>query len=374
MSRTPRARPPARTEGASRAVRAGGAGRRKGVPSAGAFEKVGAVTPAGLQGAGPERAARLLIAMGAERASSILAALQPEEIEKIAAAIIRTPSVRASEAEELLAGIGASLDAVTLSGGPEVAREMLVAAFGEERAEALFHQVVPDAAPHFQFLNDVEPHQLRLLLKGESAAAISVILAHIDRSRAAEVLNELPSEQRAAVARRVARMGRLNRDAVVRVEEAVREKIRRQGRQVTQAVDGNETLASILRHMAPTDEGEILRDLEIVDPGLSRAVKERLYTTDLLLQLTERDLADLLREFDDRELALFIKGKSEELRALILKAVSERRRTIISEEFAHLGPRKRSDVDGITHELLERLRELEEDGTVLVPREGDRYI
>ena len=349
-----------------------------------AFEKVG--PPSGAApgagsgaiaetGSGPGRVARLLIAMGPERASEVLGRLDPSEVEMVAQAIIRTPKVRSEDAARLLEAIGQSVDARRLAGGPEVAREMLVRAFGEDKGERFFHDAVPNVAPrHFQFLDDLEPHQLGLLFRDESAGAIAVVITHLDRASAGEVLNMLSPDRQTDVVRRVARMGRLNREVIVRIEEAVREKIRQQGHQVTQSVDGNEKLAAILRHMAPSAEGEILRALDLVDPELSRSVKERLYTTDLLLLLGDRDLADLLRDFGDIELALFMKGKPDEIRARVLRAVSERRRAAIAEEYAHLGTQKRTDVDAITHELLERLRELEEDGTILVPREGDRYI
>ncbi|MCK4516009.1 MAG: hypothetical protein KAU31_12170 [Spirochaetaceae bacterium] len=336
-----------------------------------AFEKVGFDSIA----SGPERVAHLLIAMGSERASEILGRLEAAEIEMVAKAIIQTPSVRRAEAERLLEAIGQTAEERKLAGGPEIAREMLVRAFGEDRGERFFRDAVPEAAPsHFQFLDDLEPHQLRLLFKDESAGAIAVVIPHLDRENAGAVLSTLPPDRQTEVVRRVARMGRLNREVIVRIEDAVREKIRQQGRQVTQSVDGNEKLAAILRHMAPSAEGEILHALDVVDPELSRSVKERLHTVDLLLLIHDRDLADFLREFGDSELALFLKGKTEELRARVLRAVSERRRVSITEEYAHLGAQKREAVDKITHELLERLRELEEDGTILVPREGDRYI
>ena len=336
-----------------------------------AFEKVGFDSVA----SGPERVAHLLIAMGPERASEILGRLESAEIEMVAKAIIQTPSVRRAEAERLLEAIGQTAQERRLAGGPEIAREMLVRAFGEDRGERFFRDAVPEAAPsHFQFLDDLEPHQLSLLFRDESAGAIAVVIPHLDRESAGAVLSTLSPDRQTEVVRRVARMGRLNREVIVRIEDAVREKIRQQGRQVTQSVDGNEKLAAILRHMAPSAEGEILHALDVVDPELSRSVKERLHTVDLLLLIHDRDLADFLREFGDSELALFLKGKTEELRARVLRAVSERRRVSITEEYAHLGAQKREDVDKITHELLERLRELEEDGTILVPREGDRYI
>lgn len=323
---------------------------------------------------GPQRVARLLIAMGPDRAAEVLLKLGEDEVESITQAVIQTPGVSAEDARHLLESIGRMANR-RASGGPGVAREMLVRAFGEERGETLFRQAVPEPAPHhFDFLGDLESHQIRLLLRDESAGAIAVIVPHLEQKIAAEILQELAPERQAEVVRRVSHLGRLNREVVVRIEEALKEKIRRQGRPVSESIDGNETLAAILRHMAPSEGSAILQALAMVDPEVSESIRERLYTTDLLLTMARKDLADLFREFTDSEIALFLKGKSEELRIIVLRAVSERRREIIAEEYAHLGAQKRADVDEITSIVMERMRSLEETGAILVPREGDRYI
>ena len=328
-----------------------------------------------LRGSGPQRAARLLIALGSERAAEVMRSLAAEEVEAIAAAIVSTGAVRRSELDAVLAEAVHPGPALPGRGGPDVARRMLIAAFGEEEGERRFFRSVPNApAHHFAFLNDLEPTQLHAVVKDESSAACALIIAHVDRDLAAGALKLLPAAQRGEVARRIARMGKLSREVVVRVEEAVREKIRRQGRPVTQGVDGPGTLAAILRHMSPTAGDSILGELRAANLDLGESVRQKLYTTELLLELSDRHLADLLREFSDREVALFLKGKDEGIRARVLRTLSERRGASVSEEYVHLGAQARGEVDRVTREVLERLRELEEDGTILVPREGDRYI
>jgi len=316
-----------------------------------------------------------MMAIGSERSAEIMRLLAPDEVEAIAAAIVTTGPLRPSDLEEVLreASVPAHLRAVR--GGPDVAREMLIAAFGQDEGERRFFRSVPNApAHHFAFLNDLEPTQLHAVVKDESAAAAALIIAHVSRELAAEVLKRLPSESRSEIARRIARMGKLSRDVVVRVEEAVREKIRRQGRQVTQGIDGPTTLAAMLRHMGPSAGDAIVEELREANVDLGESIREKLYTTDLLHELTDRHLADLLREFSDREIALFLKGKDEGLRSRIPRALSERRGASVSEEYAHLGAQARDEVDRVTREILDRLRELEEAGSILVPREGDRYI
>ena len=328
-----------------------------------------------VDGSGVDRAARLLIALGSERAAEVLRQLDEREIEAIAVSIASTPRFRRSELREVLEDSTRAPGSAALRGGPGVAREMLTRAFGEEAGEAWFFRSVPQAtAHHFRFLNDLDPSVLASLLKGEPPGAAALIMAHVDRGLAARTLTRLPTGRRAEIARRIARMGKLSREVVVRVEEAVREKIRRHGTQVSQGVDGPGTLAAILKHMTPGSGEVILHELREANVDLSDSIRQKLTTVELLLGLADRHLADLMRDFSDREIALFLKGKDEPLRARVLRAISERRAASVSDEFAHLGAQRREEVDQVTTEVLERLRELEEDGAILVPREGDRYI
>ena len=321
-------------------------------------------------GGGVQRAARLLISMGSERASRVIARLSQAEVEQVARAIMETGRVSRADVAN-----PPENESLPLTGGPEAAREMLIAAFGEEEGERRFFTAVPNAPQrHFAFLNELEPSQIQAALRDESPGVLALVLAHIDKERSAQVFALLPRHVQPVLARRIARMGRLSRSTVVQVEAAIREKIRAVGTQKSQESGGTAQLAAIVRHLPLSEAEELLAELATVDPEMSSIIRRELVTVDVLERLASRDLADLLREFDEREIALFLKGKRQELRAAVLRAVSDRRATDISELFAHLGPQRKEDVDQVTQEVLDRLQERERDGTLLVPREGDRYI
>jgi flagellar motor switch protein FliG len=319
---------------------------------------------------GVNRAARLLIAMGAERAADVVAHLGEREVEKVMQAIIELGEVKRSE---LLAQT--EVEPPRVAAGPAVARAMLIAAFGEEEGERRFFRSVPSAPEqHFSFINDLNPAQLEALLKDESSAVVALVVTHLEPPAAATALRSLRPDAQAEVARRIGRMGKLSRSTVVAVEQGLKEKVRKIGNVHQEESGGSSTLAAILRHMAPSHGEAILGELSSVDPDLTRTIQDQLYTVEMLKTLRPRDLAELIRPFSERDLAVFLKGKDEELRALVLRAVSERRAADISDEYAHLGPRSRQDVDDATRAVLDRLKALEEDGAILVPKEGDRYI
>ena len=323
---------------------------------------------------GLDKAARLLVALGTDRASEVLKHLPEDQVEALMARVAATESVRRSEVEHWLRSVPKK-DSGDLKAGPGVASEMLEAAFGEERAGEFMKLVqARRGEKRFAFLGEIEPQQIVTLLRTESDAVISVVLSNMPSEQAAKVLSRLPDDVKQRVGVRMARMDGLSTETLDRVDAGLRRRIETQGRVVSEEVDGREALARILRFMNVRDEDAILTDLAESDPQLSEDVRDRLFTIDTLAYIDDRDLSKVLREFDDRTIALLLKGKEEKIRSRLLHSVSERRREIISEEYAHLGPVRKSDADAAATEFLRYLQRLEEEGALVVRRPDEEYL
>lgn len=328
---------------------------------------------------GLDRAARLLVALGTDKASEVLRHLPETQVEALMARVSATKAVRRSEAESWLRDMPKAArsqqEFQNLQAGPEVAESMLQAAFGEERA-ASFMKVVQRrrGEKRFSFLAELEPQQIVTLLRSESDAVISVVLGNTPTEKAAAVLAALPEDRKQRVGVRLARMEEVGTETLDRIEEGLRSRIEEQGTVKSEEVDGREALARILRFMHVREEDSILQDLAASDPQLSDDVRDRLFTLDTLEYIDDTDLAQVLREFDDRTIALILKGKEEDTRNHILRNVSSRRHERISEEYAHLGAVRKSDADTAVNEFLRYLKNLEEEGSLLVRRPDDEYI
>ncbi|MFP4484893.1 MAG: flagellar motor switch protein FliG [Spirochaetaceae bacterium] len=323
---------------------------------------------------GLDKAARLLVALGTDRASEVLKHLPEDQIEALMARVAATKTVRRGEVEHWLRSVP-KRDSGDLKAGPGVASQMLEAAFGKERAGEFMKLVRRRRGEkRFAFLGEIEPQQIVTLLRGESDPVISVVLSNMPSEQAAQVLSRLPEDTKQRIGVRMARMEEVSTDTLDRIEEGLRTRIETQGRVISEEVDGREALARILRFMNVRDEDYILSDLAESDPQLSADVRDRLFTIDTLEYIDDRDLSKVLREFDDRSIALLLKGKEEKIRSRILHSVSERRREIISEEYAHLGPVRKSDADTAATEFLRYLQRLEEEGALVVRRPDEEYL
>ncbi|TVQ41277.1 MAG: hypothetical protein EA384_00715 [Spirochaetaceae bacterium] len=326
---------------------------------------------------GVGKVARFLMAVGKQEAAAILRHLSEPEIEAVLREITAISHLGREEAGEILSEFGhvARQRKLEPQGGAAVARRMLEQAFGVDVAEKIFSRVVPQPKGRaFEFLEDLEPQQLMVIAREESPAAIALILAHLTPASASAVISRLPEDVRREVLLRIARMERVDNEVLSKVEESLREKIRTHGRVVTESVDGRATLARILRTMGPTEGSAVLSSLREAEPEIYSDIQDRLFTIETLLLIEDTDLQRVLREFSDHDIAVILKGKSEDIRAKVLRNVSERRRTIIAEEYAHLGPLPRRDVDRAAGEFINYLKRLEQSGDLLVRHEDEEYV
>jgi flagellar motor switch protein FliG len=321
--------------------------------------------------AGYKKAARFLMLLGKDEAAQVLKHLSEEEATGISREIALHSRMDTREAEKTLEEFGYLWKTKDLiaRGGLEKAREILYAAFGEEKGGIIFERIEARTAPHpFAFLMDLDIEQVRLLLKNESTLVIAAILPHLEPSLAAGVISTLEAGKQTAVVVRIARLEKIDPEVLRRAEGSLKEKIRAQGEISTQEVDGQAALVEILRHMAPAGEHAILEDLKLSDRSLALAIEKKLFTMDILLLLDDRDLQALLRDYSDQELGLIIKGLNEQQRARLESGVTSRRWNIILDENRAWGQVRRSEVDKAIQEFLDYVRVQQEKGEIRIPR------
>lgn len=320
---------------------------------------------------GIAKAAKFLLLLGTDEASKILAHLSPEEVEAISKEIIKVRNIDAIEANDILAEFGwlVKTQGYSIEGGAETAKAMLEAAFGPERAGALLRKAAPETTRPFRFLEGFEPKELQIILKEEPPLVLAVVLPYLSPKKASGLVERLPDEVRLEVIKRVAKLDKVSPEVLRKVEEGLKERIRKVGTVTTEEIDGKSALASILRHVDPRLEESVLEALDDENPELSRSVRERLFTLEDVVRVPDRDLQKMLRDFQDRDLALLLKGRNDSFKDKILDNVSQNRRTLILDESSFLGKVKREDADAAAREFIGILKAAWESGDIVL--EGD---
>ncbi|AFG36701.1 flagellar motor switch protein [Spirochaeta africana DSM 8902] len=321
--------------------------------------------------------ATFLMLIGQEEAARILRYLPEDLVERLSGEIAQSRYVPKSEAQSVLQRFERLQEHEDgrIIGGVDTAQAMLVQAFGEEQGKHLLYKAVPEAKPsRFSFLQDLDPRQLRILLKDESIPVIAIVLSAVPARLGSKLLAQYEPELRLQLARRIARAGQVDSAVLERISEKLKESIREHGHTITEEVDGSSRLAAILKHIDLRSEERILGSLQQESPDLSERVREHLFTIDTILDIDDRDLQEVLQEFADMEIALLLKGKEQGIREKIMRNVSSGRQELIASEYTHLGAQLRSEVDAAAKDFIAHLRKLDEEGKIRIHRRDDQWV
>lgn len=331
---------------------------------------------AAVAGAGPEKAAILLVLLGEDAASQIYKHLPQEEVEKITQEIAGLGYVSPEKALTVLE----EFDRMVLTGeylaqgGTEYANKLLVKAFGEQGAQELLRQVSLAAemsASRLDSLQKADPLQLAKFIEGEHPQTIALILAHLDAKQASALLLRLPEELRAESIKRLAQLRQFSPEMAQRVSLVLHKRLEALGEQSRRAYAGLRGVAELMNRLDLTASKTILESIEKDDPKLALSIRNLMFTFEDFLTVPEAGIRELLGQMDKKTLAMALRGASEELKNYIFKSMSSRAVEMLKEDMEVLGPVKSRDVNKAQLEAVAVARKLEAEGKLVLSPEGD---
>jgi flagellar motor switch protein FliG len=133
-------------------------------------------------------------------------------------------------------------------------------------------------------------------------------------------------------------------------------------------------LVEILARADAETERTLLGRIDEVDPPLAQDIRQRLFTIEDLVKLEDKALQLLLRQVDTKELSMALKGTTEAVRERIYTNLSERASENLKEEMDLLGPQRLSDVEKARKEIVRTVRQLEQEGSIVLSRSTDDFI
>ena len=321
------------------------------------------------------RVAKFLLLIGVDEAAKILPKLSEEQTERIIPEIASIQKVDPAEADEILSEFHSLMVRARDEGGSETAREMLVKAFGKEKAKKILDKAVesmPMGKP-FEYLGEADGERVSVLLKEESNPVRALVLSYLKPKVAADVIKSLSKDDRQEVIMRLANLSKISPEVLKAVDKAMMEKNAKLNIQKADEIDGRATLAQILKRLDSSAEEEILDSLERNDLELGSDLRRRLFTLDDVVQSDDRFLESYLRKMDDVAVAYLITNKDDSFRGKILRNVSNSRGKSILEAEEYSKPMRKSDVEKVTSEFLTQMREAYERGDLAVSGRGGEY-
>lgn len=317
------------------------------------------------------------MAMGPETAGKVLRHLDEEHTEALSLELARldriSPEQRNTVIKEFY-DVAVAQDFIA-EGGVDHARQMLLSAYGDDKADEIIKRVVSamQVVP-FEFLKKADPAQVLSFIQDEHPQTIALILAYMPMNNAAMVLGKLPSDLRAEVAARIAMMDQTPPEVIRRVEQVLEKKVSSLISQEMTQAGGPKALVDLLNRVDRTTERMIIENLTDNNPELAETVKNMMFVFEDIVQLDDRAIQTILREVDMKELATALKGVNKDVQDKVYKNMSERAVGMLKEEMEFMGPVRLRVVEEAQQKIVSIIRRLEEAGEIVVGRSGEEDV
>jgi flagellar motor switch protein FliG len=319
------------------------------------------------------KAAITLLTLGEKFAGEVFKSLDEDEIKELGRqmSLIRNVPQELVEATltEFNKKLGSDLD--LLVKGDDFVRKALTNAMGNE-ADSIIEELDNEAIPEpFSKVKDVDPKVLANFIQNEHPQTVAVIVAHLDSSKAGEVIREFPEGLQYEVILRMATLEPVP-PAVVREIDSVLEE------EVMTSVDpmaggpvgGVQAVAELLNHVDKATEESILERLDENKSDLADQVRALMFVFEDVAGIDDRGIRTILREVSNEDLTMALKTASEDLKSKILGNVSERASAMIMEDLEVMGPVRLSDVERAQQTITRVARRLEKEGKIFIGGKG----
>lgn len=326
---------------------------------------------------GKRKAAILLVTMGPERAAKVLKNLEDSEVEALTIEIANLGKVTNEERKAVLEEFQSLTKAreMIISGGIDYAKEMLIKAFGPEKAMQIIERLVSNlAVKPFEFMKSADVVQIVNFLQSEHPQTIALVLSFLDTRIAAQVLGSLPENLQIEVIKRISLLERASPDVVKEVEKLLEKKFAGVATQTMSAVGGLDTAAEIMNNLDRSTEKNLMERLTYETPELAEEIRRRMFVFEDILKLDDRSVQLVLREVNTQDLAVALKGASEELKQKIFNNMSKRAQQLLKDEIEFMGPVRVKDVEEAQQKIINIIRRLEEAGEIVIARGGGEEL
>jgi flagellar motor switch protein FliG len=329
---------------------------------------------------GIRKAAVLMVVIGEQAAAEVLSGLSEDQAAKLSREIAKVSHIPSDLAEAVLeeAYQMSVAQEYVAQGGVEYARKLLQSAYGPETARRLLDRLmkaIGNDSASFDALQRADPQQLAKFIHKEHPQTIALVLAHLNPSQAAALLQSLPAELRGDVSLRMANLERISPDIVNRIAVIIGQKISALGEFSRESYGGVRAVAEMFNRLDSATSKEILDDIEKQDGNLTEAIRHLMFVFEDLLLLDQPGLKEVLARVDRKLLTVALKGTSDQLKQKFLDCMSQRGADMLREDMEALGPIKIKEVDAAQQQIIAVVRQLESEGVIsLKGAVGEQYV
>ena len=323
---------------------------------------------------GVRKAAILLTVLGEDTAATVFRDLNADDLQRVADEVASLGAIPVELSVQVIEEYQRMTQAqdYIIQGGYDLARRLLIKAFGETEAESILQRLTKarELKP-IETLQRADPQKLARFLEGEHPQTIALILGQLSDGQASALLMSLPNEIRADAVKRLANLRRFSPEMAEKVSVLLSQRLKAVGEQGKRTYSGFQSVADIMNCIDTTVAQEILESIENEEPTLAISIRNLMFTFEDLLQVGETHIRELMGAVDKRTLATALKGTAEDLKNHFFRTMSSRAVEMLKEDVELLGPVRSRDVIKAQTEIVGVARQLEAEGRIVLKGESN---
>jgi flagellar motor switch protein FliG len=332
---------------------------------------------AGMDEAGLENAAILLMTLGEAEAAEVFKHLAPKEVQRLGETIARMKAVSRDRVESVMESFEkvAASEHLLVADSNEYVKAVLRRALGDDKANLLIDRILQGSdVTGIESLKWMDPTSVAELLRNEHPQIVAAILVHLEFDQAAEVLKMFPERQRNEVMVRIATLDGIQPTALRDLNEVMSKVLAGGDRSRKSSLGGVKTAAEIINMMGSAVETSVLDFVREADNDLAQKIMDNMFTFDDVEKIDDKGIQALMKEVQSESLVIALKGATPALREKIFKNMSTRAAETLREDLDSRGPVRLSEVEAEQKEMLKIVRRLVDEGQIVLAGGGDEQF
>lgn len=324
------------------------------------------------------KSAILLMSLGEEGAGSVLQHMSHSEVQLMGEAMAQLTQVKREEASAVLEEFRVETEqysAIHINSGNYL-KTVLNKALGNNRAATLLENIFEpsETATGIDRLNHLESGEVVELIHDEHPQIIATLLVHMDRDKAAAVLEKLPERVRDDAVMRIATFGGVQPAALMELTDVLNTMLSGEGTKRSR-LGGVRAAAEIVNLINSAQEEKVIEHLRSQDEQLAQKIIDEMFLFEKLLLIEDKGIQLLLKEIESESLIIALKGSPQEMRDKFLKNMSTRAADMLREDIEMRGPVRVSQVETEQKSILQIVRRLADSGELVIGGQGnDAYV
>lgn len=328
---------------------------------------------------GRQKAAVLFLVLGEDLTAEVFKRLEDDEVQDISREISILGAVPADVTDRVVEefyNLTLAKEYMTI-GGIEYAKKVLIKSLGPEEARKIIDRLIKllEKSAGFSSLEKINPQQLSKFIQNEHPQTIALILAHLSASQAAELISALPEDMRTEIVIRMANLEEISPEIVKKIAGVLDQKLEALGSYSLEEYGGVKAVSELFNRMDRRASRNVLEQIESRDPELAASIRDLMFVFEDILLIDDQGVMEILKRVDKKSLALALKGSNDELKTKFFRNMSQRAAEMLKEEMEYLGPIRVKEVEKAQHEIVEVVRNLEEEGVIVIGGAGgEEYV